>query len=70
MMPLTARLGITVETRFGKAQASDLAAALRNTHEIALVAWQHEEIPTIRAHLGNVTPLPPTQWPDEQFDLV
>jgi len=68
--PLAARLGITVETRFGKAQASDLAAALRDAHGIALVAWQHEEIPTIVAHLGNVTPLPPTQWPEERFDLV
>jgi len=39
-------------------------------HGTALVAWQHEEIPTIVAHLGSVTPLPPPQWSADRFDVV
>lgn len=68
--PLAARLGLTVDIRFGKGQESDLAAALLGGHGVALVAWQHGEIPIIVAHLGSITPSPPTTWPGERFDLV
>lgn len=54
----------------GKGQETDLAAALMSGHGTALVAWQHEEIPTIVAHLGSVTPLPPPQWSADRFDVV
>jgi len=47
-----------VDTRFNKGQ------------EVALVAWQHEEISTIVAHLGEITPLPPPTWPGERLNLV
>jgi len=56
--PLAARLGIAVDTRFNKGQGA------------ALVAWQHEEISTIVAHLGEITPLPPPTWPGERLNLV
>lgn len=70
VVPLAARLGLSVNTRFGKGQEIDLAAALMSGHGAALVAWQHEEIPTIIAHLGSITPLPPPQWSADRFDVV
>ena len=68
--PLAARLGMAVDTHFGKGQETDLATALISGHGVALVAWQHEEIPVIVAHLGSITPLPPAQWSADRFDMV
>ncbi len=68
--PLAARLGITVNTRFGKGQEVDLAAQLITGQGNALVAWQHQEIPAIIAHLGQITPTPPLKWPGDRYDLV
>ncbi len=68
--PLAARLGVAVNTRFGKGQEADLATQLIASHGNALVAWQHQELPAIIAHLGQVTPMPPPKWPGERYDLV
>jgi hypothetical protein len=35
-----------------------------------LICWQHQSIPAIGAAFGNVSPAPPTTWPDEQYDMV
>ncbi len=58
MTPLAARLGIAVDTRCNKGQ------------EAARVAWQHEEVSTVVAHLGEITPLPLRTWPGERLNLV
>ncbi len=68
--PLAALLGLTVDIRFDKFQVDVLAAALAETSGIALVSWQHEEIPAIVAAFGSVSPAPPRNWPDARYDLV
>lgn len=68
--PLAARLGIPVNTQFGKGHTTDLAAALSAGHGAALVAWQHQEIPVIVGHLTGVTPKPPQFWPNDRYDVV
>ncbi|AYF76429.1 histidine phosphatase family protein [Nocardia yunnanensis] len=68
--PLAAALGSTVDTRFSKGQEAELVAALAGAPGPVLISWQHENIGSIIAHLGQVTPTPPSSWPGERFDLV
>jgi hypothetical protein len=35
-----------------------------------LICWQHGEIPAIAAALGNVSPSPPSSWPNDRFDVI
>lgn len=68
--PLAGRLGVAVDIRFGKGQGAALAGALAAAHGVTLVSWQHEEIPAIAAHLGVVSPPPPSSWPDDRYDVI
>ncbi|MFF7636081.1 hypothetical protein ACFZB9_23480 [Kitasatospora sp. NPDC008050] len=68
--PLAAALGLTLDTRYAKGNEAGLAAALLATSGPQLVAWEHESIAAILAHLGTITPAPPAHWPDTRFDVV
>jgi hypothetical protein len=68
--PLAAKLGLPINSRYGKGDEASLADELRTRHGAILVSWQHEQIPSIVAHLGAVTPTAPSSWPDNRFDLV
>ncbi|MFI9273345.1 hypothetical protein ACIGXM_21880 [Kitasatospora sp. NPDC052896] len=68
--PVAAVLGGTPDTQFAKGQEAQLASALLAASGDVLVAWEHESIPAIVAHLGSVTPTPPATWPDARFDVV
>ena len=70
LTPLAARLGLTVDTSHAKADTAALAADLRAAGGVALVSWEHDAIPAIALALGTVTPPPPSEWPDDRFDLV
>lgn len=68
--PLAARLGVTLNTTYGKGDEKALAKEITGLHGVTLVSWQHEAIPAIVAKLGAVQPTPPGQWPDDRFDVV
>lgn len=68
--PLAAALGIAVNTTFSRGQEADLVAAAASEPGPVLICWQHQSIPAIGAAFGNVSPAPPTTWPDEQYDMV
>ena len=68
--PLAARLGPEVNTGYSKGAEVALAKECAGLAGPTLISWQHEEIPAIVAAFGQVTPAPPTSWPDERFDLV
>lgn len=68
--PLASRLGLSVDTAFGEGAEHALADRLRTVSVPTLVAWEHESIPTIVKHLGQVRPAPPSAWPSDRFDLV
>ena len=70
LLPLAARLGQNINTRYGKGSEADVAAELAARSGTTLVAWEHEAIPAIVAGLGKVDPTPPGKWPDERFDMV
>ncbi|MDF3288968.1 hypothetical protein [Streptomyces silvisoli] len=68
--PLAAALGTSLDLRFAKGQEAALAAALRSASGPTLVAWEHQSVAAIIAHLGPVTPKPPASWPGSRFDVV
>ena len=35
-----------------------------------MISWQHSGIPAIAEAFGSVTPTPPSEWPDDRFDVV
>jgi len=70
LLPLAARLGLDVDSRFAKEQTDDLAAAVRATGGVVLVAWEHHKIPSIVAALGCKGVDVPTGWPDDRYDVV
>jgi hypothetical protein len=71
--PLAAALGSDLNLSFALGQEAGLAAWLTGKSGPAgpvLVSWEHEHIPAIIAHLGQVTPRPPGSWPGDRFDIV
>lgn len=67
--PLASKLGLTPKTH--KKNAIDkLAEDAMTCGEVALISWQHEDIPTIaNAIVGNSTTVPQS-WPAHRFDIV
>jgi hypothetical protein len=68
--PLADKLGIPVNTNFGKGDEK-----ARVEHVIAepgptLISWQHGEIPIIAEAFPSVAPTPPSQWPNDRFDVI
>jgi hypothetical protein len=70
VQPLANRLGLAVDTRFGKGDEDRLVEHVITRPGPALISWQHSGIPSIAEALGPVTPTPPTEWPDDRFDVV
>ncbi len=67
--PLAAKLGLTPETH-KKSDIGKVAALAMACGGVALVSWQHEDIPAIAgAIMGNSTSVPQT-WPGNRFDVV
>jgi hypothetical protein len=70
LTPLANKLGLIIATGSLKGQESQVAAQAIACGGIALIGWEHENVPLIaNAILGNDTTAPQT-WPDERFDLV
>jgi hypothetical protein len=68
--PLAQRLGITVNTSYGKGDETALIAEVASKLGPTLVCWQHGEIPAMAQAFGSVTPSPPGEWPDNRYDLI
>lgn len=68
--PLADRLGVSTDTTFGKGDEEDLVERVIARPGPALISWQHGEIPAIADAFPGVTPTPPSEWPDDRFDVV
>ncbi|HEY1753005.1 MAG TPA: hypothetical protein VGG29_17230 [Caulobacteraceae bacterium] len=65
-----AMLGLTEDTGFKEGDETQVAAAAIAATGPVLIAWQHQDIPTIaNTILGNATSCPQT-WPGDRFDMV
>jgi len=68
--PLAQRLGVTVNTDYGKGDEKALVKHAIAQPGPVLICWQHEELPDMAAAFPHVTPNPPKDWPDDRFDVV
>jgi broad specificity phosphatase PhoE len=68
--PLAERLGIPINTSYGKGDEEALVEHVLAQPGPALISWQHGEIPAIAEAFPSVTPTPPSEWPDDRFDVV
>ncbi|MBV8634978.1 MAG: hypothetical protein JO002_10845 [Burkholderiaceae bacterium] len=68
--PVAAKLGLTINTQALKGQEGQVAALAMACGGVALIAWEHQNIPLIaNAIMGDETSVPQT-WPGDRFDLV
>jgi broad specificity phosphatase PhoE len=68
--PLAVRLGLTVNTCFGAGDEKRLVEQVTTQPGPTLISWQHGGIPDIAEAFPSVTPKPPSDWPDDRFDIV
>jgi hypothetical protein len=67
--PLASKLGLTPKTH-NKSDLDKVAAEAMACGGVALISWQHEDIPAIaNIILGNSTTVP-QKWPGDRFDIV
>ena len=70
LVPLSDRLGVTLDEPFLQDQLDQLVATLRTCEGHVLVAWEHKRIPLIANQLTGGSAGVPQVWPDDRFDLV
>ena len=70
VMPLAEKLGVQVNSAFGKGEEEALAQNVAAQPGPTLISWQHSEIPSIAEAFGVVNPTPPSEWPDDRYDVV
>jgi hypothetical protein len=67
--PLASKLGLTPKTH-KKSDIDKVAADAMACGGVALICWQHEDIPSIsNAIVGDSTTVPQS-WPGDRFDVV
>jgi broad specificity phosphatase PhoE len=70
VMPLLARLGLTMNTSYGAGDEKKLVEQVITQPGPTLISWQHGGIPDIAKAFPSVTPKPPSDWPADRFDVV
>jgi hypothetical protein len=68
--PLADLLGVSIDLGFPEGSEGDLVATAVRSASPVLIAWHHQDIPTIaNLILGNATTAP-QNWPGNRFDVV
>jgi hypothetical protein len=74
LKPLSAAIGLPIDTRFANHDVKDLAKTLRlGTHgKHILIAWHHGQMPKLIRALGGDPDrvLPGGEWPEDVYDWV
>lgn len=70
VMPLAEKLGVAVNATYGKGEEQALAQNVASESGPTLISWQHSEIPSIAEAFGVVNPDPPSEWPDNRYDVI
>lgn len=68
--PLADALGLPINTSFGKGDEEKLVKHVLAQPGPTLICWQHGEIPGIAEAFPSATPEPPSEWPDDRFDVI
>ena len=68
--PLALKLNLTINTQFKKDDFASMVSAAQACSGVVLIAWQHQDIPSIgNLLMGNNTTVPQT-WPGNRYDIV
>jgi len=71
---VAAKLGLAIDSTYRKDKYKHMADAALACEGVVLIAWQHQDIPAIGAHLlkhsGASGITLPTTWPQDRYDLV
>ena len=63
-----------IDTKGKRAKFKTMVDTALDCDGVVLIAWQHQEIPAIGAHLlkhtGTTGIVLPTSWPEDRYDLV
>lgn len=72
LTPLSQLLGskVPLDTRLVQGEEAQVAAAATDCAGVALIAWQHEDIPVIADAILGKTGVVPSKWPGSRFDVV
>jgi broad specificity phosphatase PhoE len=70
IVPLAARLGLTIDDRHCLDEEAELVADVRARAGVVLIAWEHKRIPRIADAILGDHATAPRAWPDDRFDLV
>jgi hypothetical protein len=74
LKPLSAAIGLPIDTHFANHDVKDLAETLRSTAHTKhiLIAWHHGHIPRLIRALGGdpANVLPKGEWPETAYDWV
>jgi broad specificity phosphatase PhoE len=70
VMPLVVRLGLTLNTSYGAGDEKKLVQQVITQPGPTLISWQHGGIPDIAKAFPSVTPKPPSDWPNNRFDII
>jgi broad specificity phosphatase PhoE/predicted small secreted protein len=68
--PLAERLGVPVNTDYGRGQEKKLVEQVVDEPGPVLISWQHGGITEIADAFPSVKPKPPSDWPDDRFDVI
>ena len=68
--PLADRLGLPVDTEYGRGQEKKLVDRVVDEQGPVLISWQHSGITEIADAFPSVKPKPPSEWPDDRFDVI
>ena len=70
IQPLSLKLGITINDSFAKDDYADMVNNALTQNGPVLIAWEHEDIPSIANQiLGNDTKVP-QEWCSDRFDMI
>jgi hypothetical protein len=70
--PLSQFLGnaVALNLNFAQGEETQVAEAAVASGGVALIAWQHEDIPAIADTILGQTGVVPSKWPGDRFDVV
>lgn len=66
--PLASKLGLTIESGFGKGHERDMVATLMARKGAVVIAWQHEAIPKIARLIAGRGTYP--KWSASTYDMI
>jgi hypothetical protein len=70
VLELATLLNLKEKLDFTKGEESALAAAVVKENAPVLIAWEHQDIPTIVNHIIGNDKSCPQSWPGTRFDIV